>query len=133
MSVPDNLAYCRLVEILDTTTDGVREQVLGEIAQERERPIHQYAIQITWRRKLGPVVIRAASIQRHTIFTNPPAARHIEVVERETDRVHHPMTRVTGRVGAVNLHPLARGQPSSVRGALGLFKGGDVGRRRWWW
>ncbi len=109
---------------------AIGHQVLGEGAHQRLGPLHQRVGQLAEVVDRAAVVVVAAGVERHAVLAHPQPAGDVEAVERQADRIHEPVAGVAGRVGAVHLHPLARGEQLAVLGLAGLLERRDVGRRR---
>ena len=93
--------------------ERVGHQVLGEGLHQHARSLQQRLPQIGRARQRRAVVERAGRVDRHAVVPDAPRAGDVEVVERQADRIDHPVARRAGRVRAVLLHALAhRAQPA---------------------
>ncbi len=124
-------AHHRHVARRQTAAERVGGEVLGEVLHEHARALHERRLQVGRARERRAVVERAGRIDRHAVVLDAPGAGDVEVLEREANRIDHPVARHARRVLAVLLHPLAhRAQAAALR--LGrLVERRDVrGRRR---
>ena len=120
--VADDGADRRHVVVLDRPAERVGHQALGEAQKNRVRVLQQRRTQIRRTVDGRAVVHHARSDRRHAAVLDAPLARRIEVLEREAERIDHPVARVARRVGAMLLHPLAHRQQPRVLDALGLLE-----------
>ena len=86
------------------------------------RTPEQRLVQVRRRRERRAVVQLAARVELRAVLAIAQLARHVEVVEREPDRIHELVAALAGRIGAVHLHALARGQLLAVLGAGRLLE-----------
>ena len=98
--------------------ERVGHQALGEAEQERVLVLEQRGAQpgrrrpSACRRRASPL----ASTGTLVVLDAPPAG-DVEVLERQAERVDHPVARGARRVLAVLLHPLAHRQQLAAAGA----------------
>src|SRR5678815_1064104 len=78
----------------------------------------------------GAVVQLPLRVERHGVLAISPPAGHVEVVERETDRIHVLMARAARDVLAVQLHALTGRQRLAILAIRRLVERRNV-RRRW--
>ena len=75
-------------------------------------------VELRRRAHFHAVVHRAARVERRAVLAVAQAAGHVEVVERQADRIHVLVAGVARGVGAVHLHALARGEQLAVLAVL---------------
>ena len=127
--LPHQRAHGRHIGRGEPPTQRVGHQVLREGLHQHVGAREQRLPQVRGPAKRRAVIERARRVHRHAVVPDAPRARHVEVVERQADRIDHPVTRVAGRVGPVLLHALANGPQAAVFGVGRGIEVGNVGRR----
>ena len=103
-------------DVLDAAAERVGHQVLGEVSRKTSLWLSSAA------RRLGRAVQRVPSymiagrVDRHAVVLDAPAAGDVEVLERQAERIDHPVARRARRVLAVLFHPLAHRQQLAAAG-----------------
>src|SRR6478752_5452080 len=98
------------------------------MTNERRRTLEQRPRELRWRGHRRAVVQLPLCIEWHRVLAIPPPAGHVEVVEREADRVHVLMARAARDALAVELHALTRRQRLAVLAVGRLIERRNVRR-----
>ena len=128
--VPGRLAndrtHGRHVVVIERASDGIGQQLLGQGRQEPVRSRQQRRLEAGGPSNCVPSGSTAdASIGCGGLAARPPLADGVEVLERETERIHHRMTARADRVGAMLRQPLAHREHRAA--AVGRLRSPTLG------
>src|SRR6266850_513449 len=122
----------RVVVLFHATTQRIGQQPLGEGFNEHVLFFQQDSAQARRPVKLSAVEQGSRGVDRPRpgCGGDTPAAKTVEVLEREAEWVHHPVADGAGGIGPVLFHALTHGQ--LLYGRI-VFQRWNIRRRRWGW
>src|SRR5205823_9481048 len=112
-----DLANARLVVVLDAAPDCVRHQVLRDSPDNLFAPVQQHFPELGWSCELGGVDQHRRGIDWRMRVEGAPLTDRVEVLERESQRIHGRMAGCTHGILAMIRQPFA----DRMRLARGVF------------